>query len=196
MGERHATMAKTLAGFGGATVIQVRESHDGNAYRAVYTVRYADAVYVLHAFQKKSKKGIATPKAEIDLIEKTSEGSDQGNGRTMMTKTPAARDPTRNVWLQLGFPDAEQHFLKAELVLRLGKAIRSLGLTQRAAALRIGATQPELSKILGGKFTEVSLERLMRFLTALGCHIEIKIGAGQENKAGDVTIKDVRRTAA
>jgi predicted XRE-type DNA-binding protein len=94
------------------------------------------------------------------------------------------------------FPDAEQHFLKAELVLRLDKAITSLGLTQRAAARRIGATQPELSKILGGKFTEVSLERLMRFLTALSCHIEIKIGAEQENKAGDVTIKDVRRTAA
>ena len=51
-------------------MIEVRESHDGNAYRAVYTVRYVDAVYVLHAFQKKSKKGIATPKAEIDLIEK------------------------------------------------------------------------------------------------------------------------------
>ena len=42
----------------------------GAAYQAVYTVRYADAVYVLHAFQKKSKKGIATPKAEVDLIEK------------------------------------------------------------------------------------------------------------------------------
>jgi len=109
-----------------------------------------------------------------------------------MTKTPAAKDPTRNVWLQLGFPDAEEHFLKAELVLRLHKAINSLGLTQRAAARRIGTTQPELSKILGGKFTEVSLERLMRFLTALGCHIEIKIGAGQENKAGDVTIKDAK----
>ena len=63
-------MAKTLGGFGGATVIEVRESHDGSAYRAVYTVRYAAAVYVLHAFQKKSKRGIATPKAEIDLIEK------------------------------------------------------------------------------------------------------------------------------
>ena len=71
-----------------------------------------------------------------------------------MTKTPAAKDPTRNVWLQLGFPDAEEHFLKAELVLRLDKAITSLGLTQRAAARRIGATQPELSKILGGKLTE------------------------------------------
>jgi predicted XRE-type DNA-binding protein len=113
-----------------------------------------------------------------------------------MTRLPAAKDPTRNVWLQLGLPDAEEHFLKAELVLRLDKAITSLGLTQRAAARRIGTTQPELSKILGGKFTEVSLERLMRFLTALGCHIEIKIGAGQENKAGDVTIKDVRRSAA
>lgn len=70
MGERHPTMAKTLKGFGGGTVIEVKESYDGNAYRAVYTVRYADAVYVLHAFQKKSKSGIATPKAEIDVIER------------------------------------------------------------------------------------------------------------------------------
>jgi phage-related protein len=70
MGERHPIMAKTLKGFGGGTVIEVRESFEGNAYRAVYTVRYADAVYVLHAFQKKSKKGAATPKAETDLIER------------------------------------------------------------------------------------------------------------------------------
>jgi phage-related protein len=70
MGERHPRMAKTLKGFGGGAVIEVRESYEGNAYRAVYTVRYADAVYVLHAFQKKSKKGAATPKAEIDLVEK------------------------------------------------------------------------------------------------------------------------------
>jgi phage-related protein len=70
MGERHASMAKTLSGFGGATVVEVRESHDGNAYRAVYIVRYGDAVYVLHAFQKKSKRGSATPKADIDLIER------------------------------------------------------------------------------------------------------------------------------
>jgi phage-related protein len=70
MAERHPTMAKTLKGFGGATVVEVRESHQGNAYRAVYTVRYANAVYVLHAFQKKSKRDIATPKADLDLIEK------------------------------------------------------------------------------------------------------------------------------
>ena len=113
-----------------------------------------------------------------------------------MAKPPAAKDPTRNVWLQLGFPDAEEHYLKAELVLRLDRAIKSRGLTQRVAAQRIGTTHPELSKILGGKFTEVSLDRLMRFLTALGYDIEIKIGGGKANKAGDVTIKDMRRTAA
>jgi phage-related protein len=70
MGERHSIMAKTLKGFGGGTVIEVKESFAGDAYRAVYTVRYADAVYVLHAFQKKPRKGIATPKTEIELIEK------------------------------------------------------------------------------------------------------------------------------
>jgi phage-related protein len=70
MGERHVTMAKTLTGFGGATVVEIRESHDGNAYRAVYTVCYADAAYALHAFQKESKRGIATPKADLDLIDR------------------------------------------------------------------------------------------------------------------------------
>jgi phage-related protein len=70
MGERHPTMVRTLKGFGGGAVVEIKESHDGNAYRAVYTVRYADAVYVLHAFQKKSKKAIETSKADIELIEK------------------------------------------------------------------------------------------------------------------------------
>src|SRR5262249_1634841 len=70
IGERHPAMAKTLKGFGGGNVIEIRESYDGNAYRAIYTVRYADAVYVLHAFQKKSVKGKETPKRDIDLITK------------------------------------------------------------------------------------------------------------------------------
>lgn len=113
-----------------------------------------------------------------------------------MTKTPEAKDRDRNVWLQLGFPDAEEHYLKAKLVLRLDRAIQSLGLTQRKAARRIGTTQPELSKILGGKFSEVSFERLLRFLAALGCQIEIKIAAVKPDKAGQVIIKDASRRAA
>ncbi len=60
--------AKPLRGFGGAGVLEIVEDHDGDTYRAVYTVRLAGRVYVLHAFQKKSKAGIKTPKAEINLI--------------------------------------------------------------------------------------------------------------------------------
>ncbi len=63
-----APNAKPLHGFGGATTLEVVEDHDGSTYRAIYTVRFQNIVYVLHAFQKKSKKGIATPKHEVDLI--------------------------------------------------------------------------------------------------------------------------------
>jgi phage-related protein len=49
--------------------LEILEDHRGNAYRAVYTVRFAEVVYVLHAFMKKSKSGIKTPRREIDLIE-------------------------------------------------------------------------------------------------------------------------------
>jgi phage-related protein len=60
--------AKPLKGFGGASVLEIVASDRGNAWRAVYTVRFADAVYVLHVFQKKSTKGIATATRVIELI--------------------------------------------------------------------------------------------------------------------------------
>lgn len=69
MGEKHPS-AKPLKGFGGAGVLEIVEAHDGSAYRAVYTVKFSDAVYVLHVFQKKSKTRTKTPKQEIDLVKK------------------------------------------------------------------------------------------------------------------------------
>lgn len=68
MGGRHSAMARTLAGFHGGAVIEVRESDAAGTYRAVYTVQFADAVYVLHAFQKKSKSGSQTPRIEMDVV--------------------------------------------------------------------------------------------------------------------------------
>ena len=59
---------KPLKGFGGAGTLEVVEDYDGNTYRAVYTVKFAGVIYVLHAFQKKSKTGKKTPLHEIDLI--------------------------------------------------------------------------------------------------------------------------------
>jgi phage-related protein len=60
--------AKPLKGFGGTRVMEIVERHRTDACRAVYTAHFADAIYVLHVFQKKSKSGIATPKQDIDLI--------------------------------------------------------------------------------------------------------------------------------
>jgi phage-related protein len=60
--------AKPLRGFGGAGVLEIVEDYQRSAYRAVYTVRFATKIYVLHVFQKKSKKGVATPKQDVDLI--------------------------------------------------------------------------------------------------------------------------------
>ncbi|MGQ0587649.1 MAG: type II toxin-antitoxin system RelE/ParE family toxin [Gammaproteobacteria bacterium] len=65
---RKADEAKVLRGFGSAGVLEVVEDARGGTYRAVYTVKFADAVYVLHCFQKKSVKGVATPKPEIEMI--------------------------------------------------------------------------------------------------------------------------------
>lgn len=62
----HAKPLKGIAA--GAGVLELVERHDGDAYRVVYTVRFEDAVYVLHAFQKKSRRGIKTPKHQPDLI--------------------------------------------------------------------------------------------------------------------------------
>ena len=66
-GEQHPA-SKVLKGFGGAGVLEVVENDVGGTYRAVYTVRFEEAVFVLHCFQKKSKSGIATPKADMDVV--------------------------------------------------------------------------------------------------------------------------------
>jgi phage-related protein len=67
IGGRHPA-AKPLSGFGGAGVLEIVVRHDGDSFRAVYTVKFGDTLYVLHVFQKKSKQGIKTPKRELDVI--------------------------------------------------------------------------------------------------------------------------------
>jgi phage-related protein len=67
LGEQHEA-AKVMHGFGDAGVLEVVENDTSGTYRAVYTVRFAEGVFVLHCFQKKSKTGIATPKEEIEAI--------------------------------------------------------------------------------------------------------------------------------
>ena len=81
LGSKHPS-AKPLKGFKGGGVLEVVEDFDGDTYRAVYTVKFRDAVYVLHAFQKKSKSGIKTPAHELHLIDKRlAEAKEISDGR-------------------------------------------------------------------------------------------------------------------
>lgn len=66
-GEQHEA-AKVLKGFGSAGILEIVEDDAGGTYRTVYTVRFAQAIFVLHVFQKKSKRGIETPKPDMDII--------------------------------------------------------------------------------------------------------------------------------
>jgi phage-related protein len=65
---RKAAFAKPLRGYGGAGVLEAVNDFDGDTFRTVYTVRFAEIVYVLHAFQKKSRRGVATPRNEMELV--------------------------------------------------------------------------------------------------------------------------------
>ena len=69
IGLKHGS-AKPLKGFGGAGVLEIVADHVGDAFRGVYTVKFATTVYVLHAFQKKSRSGIKTPTEDMDLIQR------------------------------------------------------------------------------------------------------------------------------
>ncbi len=88
---RKAPYAKPLKGFGDAGVLEIVDDFDGDTFRAVYTVCFAKAVYVLHAFQKKSKRGVATPKAELDLIEQRLKRAREDSEQWTKREKPTSR---------------------------------------------------------------------------------------------------------
>jgi len=88
---------------------------------------------------------------------------------------PAHEIGSGNIFADLGLPNAEEHQLKAALVVQLGRLIRARKLTQTAAAKLIGVRQPDLSNILRGRYRGYSVERLMRMLTAFEQDIEITV---------------------
>lgn len=85
------------------------------------------------------------------------------------------RRGSKNVFADLGFPDAETHLLKAELMSRVQDILEKKKFTQTEAAGITGVSQPDLSRMLKGRFRDVSVERIMRMLTKLGCEVDIVV---------------------
>jgi phage-related protein len=94
IGRKHLD-AKVLKGFGGAGVLEVVSDHDGDTYRTVYTVKFAGAVYALHAFQKKSKKGIKTPPAELDIIRKRLKAAEEHDAKRRAEESQSSESSHR-----------------------------------------------------------------------------------------------------
>jgi predicted XRE-type DNA-binding protein len=102
----------------------------------------------------------------------------------MSKSKPLEQEPsTGNVFADLGLPDADEHLVKAGLVIRIEKTIRQRELTQTAAAKLMGIDQPKVSAMLAGQFRGYSVERLMRFLVALGHDIEIVVKPARRSGA-------------
>ncbi len=93
-----------------------------------------------------------------------------------------------NVFADLGFPDADAHLVKAELVGRIDDIVRARGITQTEAARLLGLSQPDVSRLLRGDFREYSLERLFRLLNALGRDIDIVVRQPRSADGGRLRI--------
>ncbi|MBS0534312.1 MAG: XRE family transcriptional regulator [Proteobacteria bacterium] len=92
-----------------------------------------------------------------------------------MPKPTKTTRSTGNVFADIGLPNADEHLLKADVVIKLAKMIESLELSQSEAAKIIGIAQPDLSKLLRGQFRGFSLDRLLQAFMALGSDVEIRV---------------------
>ncbi|MBR0756963.1 XRE family transcriptional regulator [Bradyrhizobium jicamae] len=108
---------------------------------------------------------------------------------TAKKKLPAHTKGSRNIFADLGLPNAEEHQLKAALVVQLKRLMAERRLTQTAAAELVDMKQPDLSKLLRGHFRLVSVEKLMRMLTAFDQDVEIRLKPHRKRgEAGRITL--------
>ena len=146
---------KALKGFRGASVLEIVAAFETDTYRSVYTVQFGSAIYVLHAFKKKAKKGRKTPKKEMDLIKTRLEAARRNHkqeAELMAKKTDDTNvtESSGNVFADLGFPNADREQLKAKLRLEIYRAIKDRSLTQTQAGEILGIQQPHVSALMNG----------------------------------------------
>ncbi len=167
---------KVLSGFGGAGVLETIKDYRGDTFRAVYTLKYAGMIFVLHAFQKKSKSGRANTAPGHRTNQATiARGRTNGTRGKAMSNKKRGETGSGNVFKDIGVPNAEEHLVKAQLVFKIDTILKRRRLKQVEAAELFGVRQPDVSKMLRGDFRQFSVERLLRFLVALDQDVEIVV---------------------
>jgi predicted XRE-type DNA-binding protein len=139
---------------------------------------------MLHAFQKKSKTGRGTPRREYRIDQAaTARGGTDRKGDDAMNRKRYEKS-SGNVFRDLELPDAEEHLVKAKLVWKIDAIMKNRALKQVEVAALLGVRQPDVSKMLRGEFRQFSVERLLRFLVALGQDVEIVVKPHQGKRDG------------
>jgi predicted XRE-type DNA-binding protein len=105
-----------------------------------------------------------------------------------MAKKSKITDSSGNIFADLGLENPQEHYVKAHLVILISKRIENQGLSQGQAATKMGLRQPDVSKLLRGRFEGFSLERLLYFVRALGSDIEIKIKPSKPKQEGRILV--------
>jgi len=161
-----------------AGVMEIVEDFDRSTYRAMYTTKLGDVVYVLCAFQKKSTRGIRTPQHLVAVIverlkQARASCGPTGGAMSRRKRTPRFEASSGNVFADLGFKHPEEELLKAQLVYQIGRLIAARQLTQGQAARLLGIPQPKASLLLRGTTAGFSTDRLIRCLNRLDQDVEI-----------------------
>ena len=105
-----------------------------------------------------------------------------------MAKKSKITQSSGNIFADLGLENPQEHYVKAHLIILISKMIESNNLTQGQAATKMGLRQPDVSKLLRGRFEGFSLERLLYFVRALGSDIEIKIKPSKPKQEGRILV--------
>lgn len=155
--------------------------HSNLEHRVIYVARFEEGVYVLHAFEKKSRK---TPKADVELararlstfVRTREQGSPPGERKVVM-KVKVQRS-TGNVFRDVGFhaEQAESLRLRAALMVEIKRLMQARRLTQTAAARLFGVTQPRMSDLVRGKIELFSLDTLVDMLARVGMRVQLRVG--------------------
>jgi phage-related protein/predicted XRE-type DNA-binding protein len=154
-------------------VLKLAWDHYGDTYRLAYTAAFPRAVYVLHAFKKKSIRRTGTPFVEIELVRtrlRTAAEHYQEHYRTWgmaMSDDTTVHDSAGNVFADMEMADAETRLAKAELARSIRNVLEVRGHDEASAAELLGTDHPDVADLTVGKLAGFSTDRLERCLNAL-----------------------------
>ena len=179
---KYPDTGRTLTGFGNANIIELVVDHKGDTFRTVYTMRFIEIIVVLHAFQKKSKRGICTPKPDIDLIRSRLKMAEtiykelkKKEAKMTKNKEKDHEVTTNNIFAALDRETSDELLARAQLLDQVSSLIKRSGLSQKEVAKKLGITQPKVSMLVGGRLSAFSTDILLHYLSILGCEVQIRV---------------------